>query len=157
MPVGIARLNVFVFVVSYFIIYFSLRSIFWIFQTFWIFYHKSSDLFMINPHFSLNLRNSRISSAILRFHEDFHSEIHGFHEQSSDLTQWISLNPCQIWGFIHLLYLIESVWWLEVAIYTASVGPTFLSELCNVCSIESWTLNWAHLNIDLRPQICVTS
>ena len=44
---------------------------------------------MINPHFSLNPRNSRISSAILRFHEDFHSEIHGFHEQSSDLAQRI--------------------------------------------------------------------
>ena len=109
MPVGIARLNVFVFVVSYFILYFSLLSIFWIFQTFWIFYCKSSDLFMINPHFSLNPWNSRISSAILRYHEDFYSEIHGFHEQSSDLTQRISLNPCQIWGFIHLLCLRVSV------------------------------------------------
>ena len=50
---------------------------------------KSSDLFMINPHISLNPWNSQISCAILRFHEDFHCEIHGFHEQSSDLTQRI--------------------------------------------------------------------
>ena len=49
---------------------------------------------MINPHFSLNPRNSWISSAILRFPEDFYSEIHGFHEQSSDLAvDLLQLNP----------------------------------------------------------------
>ena len=49
---------------------------------------------MVNPHFSLNPRNSQISSAILRFPEDFHSEIHGFHGQSSDLAgDLFQLNP----------------------------------------------------------------
>ena len=82
MPVGIARLNVYVLLWSVKIS---------IFLTFAIIYPhiKSSDSFIINPHFSLNPQNSRISSAILRFHEDFHGEIHGFHEQSSDLTQRI--------------------------------------------------------------------
>ena len=62
--------------------------------TFAITLQKSSDLFMINPHFSLNPQNSRISCAILRFHEDFHCEIHGFCEQSSDLAvDLFRLNP----------------------------------------------------------------
>ena len=74
---GIARLNVYVLLWSVTIS---------ILLTFAITLHKSSDLFMINPHFSLNPQNSWISSAILRFHEDFHSEIHGFCEQSSDLA-----------------------------------------------------------------------
>ena len=49
---------------------------------------------MVNPHISLNPQNSRISCAILRFHEDFCCEIHRFHEQSSDLAvDLFQLNP----------------------------------------------------------------
>ena len=41
---------------------------------------------MINPHISLNPQNPLIHGAILGFNEDFYCEIHGFHEQSSDLA-----------------------------------------------------------------------
>ena len=84
---------------------------------------------MINPHFSLNPQNSRISSAILRFHEDFHSEIHGFHEQSSDLTQRIYFNKSLLDLRVHSSALSDRVSvTIEVAIYTASFGPTFYSD-----------------------------
>ena len=45
--------------------------------------NKSSDLFMINPHISLNPQNPQIYGAILRIHEDFYCE------KSSDLAQRI--------------------------------------------------------------------
>ena len=140
MPVGIAHLN-------------EVCVLLWsviisILLTFVITSCKSSDLFMINPHISLNPWNSWISSAILRFHEDFHCEIHGFCEQSSDLAQRIyfikSLSDLRVHS--SALFERESVLWLEVAIYTIFVVP-LSSQNCNVmCSIESWTLNW---------QICV--
>ena len=60
-----------------------------VFQTFWIFLLKSSDLSMVNPHISLNPQNPQIHGAILRFSEDFYCEIHRFHWQSSDLAQRI--------------------------------------------------------------------
>ena len=133
MPVGIARLNVCVCICGQLLhplLFFSLLSIFWIFQTFWIFYCKSSDLFMINPHFSLNPRNSWISSAILRFHEDFHSEIHGFHEQSSDLREDFTKSLPDL--RVHSSALSESQCFVSLS-----------SQNCVMCSIESWTFNWA--------------
>ena len=82
-----------------------------------------------------------------QFHEDFYCEIHGFHEQSSDLAQRISLNPCWIWGLFHLLCLRVSVM-IEVAFYTISVGLTFLLR-CNVmCSIESWIFQNTDLDLN---------
>ena len=86
---------------------------------------------MVNPHISLNPRNSQISSAILRFHEDFHSEIHGFHEQSSDLTvDLFQLNP-QADLRVHSSALSERVCVTIRGCHLHSLlcCPTFLSEL----------------------------
>ena len=80
---------------------------------------------MINPHFSLNPRNSRISSAILRFHEDFHSEIHGFHEQSSDLAQRI--------------YFIKSL--PDLRVHSSALSDR-VSVTIRSCHIHS--LCWSH-------------
>ena len=91
---------------------------------------KSSDLFMINPHISLNLRNSWISCAILRFHEDFHCEIHRFHEQSSDLAvDLFRLNP-QADLRVHSSALSERVGVTIRGCHLHNLScPTFLSEL----------------------------
>ena len=131
MPVGIAHLNVCVLL-------WSVKTS--ILLTFAITLHKSSDLFMINPHFSLNPQNSWISSAILRFHEDFHSEIHRFLEQSSDLAQRI--------------YFIKSLSDLGVhsSALSERVSVQFLLShfplRIVMCSIESWIF----LNIDHRSE-----
>ena len=73
--------------------------------------YKSSDLFMINPHISLNPWNPLIHGVILRFNEDFYCEIHGFHEQSSDLAVDLSKSSSrsESW-FIHY-FVWMSVWW----------------------------------------------
>ena len=143
MPVGIARLN-------------EVCVLLWsviisILLTFAIIPRKSSDLFMINPHISLNPQNSWISSAIIRFHEDFHCEIHGFHEQSSDLD----LNPCQIWGLFHLLCLRASVMIRGCLLHNLCWSHFLLR--CNVmCSI--WELDLSDHNIDHRSEhrsICI--
>ena len=148
--------------VSYFILYFSLLSIFWIFQTFWIFYHKSSDLSMVNPHFSLNPQNPQIYGAILRFPEDFYCEIHRFHDKSSDLAQRISLNPCQIWGLFHPA-LSECQWTIDRLPFTQSpLSVPLSSQICNCqfsvqlkAGLSIGLYIYIYLNIDLRPQICV--
>ena len=109
---------------------------------------------MINPHFSLNPQNSWISCAILRFHEDFHCEIHRFHEQSSDLAQRIyfikSLSDLRI----HSSALSDRVSvTIEIAIYTISSVVPLSSQNCNVCSIESWIF----LNTDLVLKFLIYS
>ena len=85
---------------------------------------------MINPHFSLNPQNSQISSAILRFEEDFHSEIHGFHEQSSDLAQRIYFIKSLLDLRVHSSALSESQCYDRGChLYNLLCCPTFLSEL----------------------------
>ena len=107
--------------------------------------HKSSDLFMINPHFSLNPQNSWISCAILRFHEDFHCEIHRFHEQSSDLVEDFIKSLLDL--RVHSSALSESQCDdLDRLPFTQSpLTVPLSSQNCNVCSIESWIF----LNTDL--------
>ena len=109
---------------------------------------------MINPHISLNPQNSQISSAILRFHEDFHCEIHGFHEQSSDLAgDLFRLNP-QADLRVRSSALSESQFFgLEVAFYTISVGLTFYSDV--MCSIESWISQLGHRSQHRSIYICL--
>ena len=89
------------------------------------------DLFMINPHFSLNPQNSQISSAILRFHGDFHSEIHRFCEQSSDLVQGIYFIKSLPDLRIHSSALSDrvSVTIRGCHLHNLLCCPTFLSEL----------------------------
>ena len=73
MPVGIAYLNE----VCLYLLWSVIISILLIFAI--ICSH-------INPQISLNQQNPPIHGAILRFNEDLYCEIHGFHEQSSDLA-----------------------------------------------------------------------
>ena len=116
---------------------------------------KSSDLFMINPHISLNLWNPLIHGAILRFNEDFYCEIHGFCEQSSDLAVDLSKSSSRSEGYF-IFFVWVSVLWLEVAFYTISDCPTFLSDV--MCSI--WKLDfqiWTQITalIWLWDHICI--
>ena len=106
-------------VVSCLIFYSSVHLL--IFWTFWIFYLKSSDLSMVNPHISLNPQNPPIHGAIHRFSEDFYCEIHGFCGQSSDLVEDLSKSSGGSEGlFIYFVWV--SVWHLDRLPFTQSLS-----------------------------------
>ena len=124
LPVGIVRLNVcgicgqllHPLFVSYFL------SIFWIFQTFWIFYHKSSDLSMVNPHYFIKSVKSQDLWCNPQIQRGFllcNPWISWISWQSSDLVEDLSKSSNGSEDFIYFVWILvcHSI---EDAFYTTS-------------------------------------
>ena len=111
-----------------------------------IFYLKSSDLSMVNPHISLNPWNPQFHGPILRFSKDFYCEIHGFHWQSSDLAVDLSKSSSRSEGSF-ILFVWGLVWCLDSDYLLHNLCPSHFQLRCNVFlgAGLSWTQIWTQI------------
>ena len=118
-----------------------------VFQTFWIFLLKSSDLSMVNPHISLNPQNPQIHGAILRFSEDFYCEIHRFHWQSSDLAQRIYFIKSSSRSEEFISFCLEVSVWQSIVRLPFTQSPLLVPLSIQIGVSESWIFQNTDLDL----------
>ena len=156
---GIAHLNVcVVFVVSYFILYYfvflSSLSIFWIFQTFWLFLssilrfiHGKSSFF----HEIHKIRGFMVQSLDLVRISTVQST--DFTGQSSDLVEDLSKSSSGSEEFIYFVWV--SVWHLDRLPFTQPLDcPTVTADGVSEISSQKTVQIWAQIGLG-RKSVCV--